>query len=169
MLNKYPLNLSHIYFYFHLKKPFPTWKEQCAWFMKEKYLITVFNSFITETTVLVKRETSKCVLFFIVLLFAWNVPLVFPIFLTRSLVFPFLLFSSISLPWSLRKAFLYFGILHSDACNWTWNNRLVPSRKRSTSRLYIVTLLIYLLCRVHHEKRWTGRSTSWNQDCQKYQ
>ena len=30
----------------------------------------------------------------------------------------------------------------------------------------IVTLLIYLICRVHHEKRWAGRSTSWNQDCQ---
>ena len=27
-------------------------------------------------------------------------------------------------------------------CKWTWNNRLVPNRKRSTSRLYIVTLLI---------------------------
>ena len=26
--------------------------------------------------------------------------------------------------------------------NWTWNNRMVPNRKRSTSRLYIVTLLI---------------------------
>ena len=26
--------------------------------------------------------------------------------------------------------------------NWTWNNRLVPNRKRSTSRLYIVMLLI---------------------------
>ena len=26
--------------------------------------------------------------------------------------------------------------------NWTWNNRLVPNRKRSMSRLYIVTLLI---------------------------
>ena len=26
--------------------------------------------------------------------------------------------------------------------NWTWNNRLVPNKKRSTSRLYIVTLLI---------------------------
>ena len=25
------------------------------------------------------------------------------------------------------------------------------------------TLLIYLICRVHHEKRWAGRSTSWNQ------
>ena len=34
----------------------------------------------------------------------------------------------------------------------TWNNRLVPNRKRSTSRLYIVTLLISLICRVHHEK-----------------
>ena len=26
--------------------------------------------------------------------------------------------------------------------NWTWNNRLDPNQKRSTSRLYIVTLLI---------------------------
>ena len=26
--------------------------------------------------------------------------------------------------------------------NWTWNNRLVPNRERSMSRLYIVTLLI---------------------------
>ena len=25
--------------------------------------------------------------------------------------------------------------------NWTWNNRLVPNRKRSTSKLYIVILL----------------------------
>ena len=32
----------------------------------------------------------------------------------------------------------------------------------SSSRLYIVTLLT---CRVHHEKRWAGRSTSWNPDC----
>ena len=29
----------------------------------------------------------------------------------------------------------------SNSYNWTWN-RLVPNRKRSTSRLYIVTLLI---------------------------
>ena len=28
---------------------------------------------------------------------------------------------------------------------WTWNNRLVPNWERSTSRLYIVTLLIYLM------------------------
>ena len=30
----------------------------------------------------------------------------------------------------------------SNSSNWTWNNRLVPNRKRSASRLYIVTLLI---------------------------
>ena len=34
------------------------------------------------------------------------------------------------------------------AISLTWNNRLVPNRKRSTSRLYIVTLLIELICRV---------------------
>src|SRR5574340_264028 len=28
------------------------------------------------------------------------------------------------------------------------------TEKSSSSRLYIVTLLIQLLCRVHHEKRW---------------
>ena len=30
----------------------------------------------------------------------------------------------------------------SNSQNWTWNNRLVPNRKRRTSRLYIVTLII---------------------------
>ena len=39
-------------------------------------------------------------------IFAWNVPLVSLRFLKRSLVFPILLFSSISLHWSMRKALL---------------------------------------------------------------
>ena len=39
-------------------------------------------------------------------IFAWNVPLVSLIILKRCLVFPSLLFSSISLQWSQRKAFL---------------------------------------------------------------
>ena len=43
---------------------------------------------------------------FIEPIFAWHVPLVSLIFLKRSLVFPILLFSSISLHWSLRKAFV---------------------------------------------------------------
>ena len=43
---------------------------------------------------------------FIMLIFAWNVPLVSLIFLKRSLVIPILFFSSISFHWSLKKAFL---------------------------------------------------------------
>jgi len=56
-------------------------------------------------------------LFFIVSIFAWNILLVSFIFLQRSLVLPILLFCSVSLHCSLRKAFfnlslLFFGTLH---------------------------------------------------------
>ena len=59
---------------------------------------------------------------FIVPIFTWNVPLVLLIFLKRSLVFPNLVFSSISLHCFLRKPFffffnlslLFFGTLHSN-------------------------------------------------------
>jgi len=54
-------------------------------------------------------------------IFAWNVPLVSLIFLKRSLVFPSLLFSSISLHWSLRKAFLSLcAILWNSAFKWVY-------------------------------------------------
>ena len=43
---------------------------------------------------------------FIVPIFEWNIPLVSLTFMKKSLVFPILLFSSISLHWSLRKALL---------------------------------------------------------------
>ena len=42
-------------------------------------------------------------LFFIVPILAWNVPLISPVSVRRSLVFPILLFSSISLPRSFQK------------------------------------------------------------------
>ena len=65
---------------------------------------------------------------FIVLLFAWNIL----IFLKRSLVFPIRLFSSISLHWSLRKAFLslpaILWTLHSNAYNWGSNQIFLPQR-----------------------------------------
>ena len=54
-------------------------------------------------------------------IFAGNVPLVSLIFLKRSLVFPILLFSSISLHWSLRKAFLsLLAILWNSAFKWVY-------------------------------------------------
>ena len=37
---------------------------------------------------------------------------------------------------------LYAGQEATVRTGWTWNNRPVPNRKRSTSRLYTVTLLI---------------------------
>ena len=58
---------------------------------------------------------------FILPIFAWNVPLVSLIFLKISLVFPILLFSSISLYWSLRKAFLsLLDILWNSAFKWVY-------------------------------------------------
>ena len=52
---------------------------------------------------------------------AWNVPLISLIFLKRSLVFPILLFYSISLHWSLRKAFLsLLAILRNSAFKWVY-------------------------------------------------
>ena len=57
---------------------------------------------------LISSASVRSILFlsFIVPIFAWNVPLISLIFLKRSLVFPILLFSSIFVHWSLRKAFL---------------------------------------------------------------
>ena len=47
--------------------------------------------------------------------------LISPIFLKRSLVFPILLFSSISLHWSLRKALLFLlGLLWNSAFRWIY-------------------------------------------------
>ena len=57
---------------------------------------------------------------FIVPVFAWKIPLVSLIFLKRSLVFPNLLFSSISLHDRWRRLsylfLLFFGTLHLDTC-----------------------------------------------------
>ena len=58
---------------------------------------------------------------YIVPIFAWNVSLVSLIFLKRSLVFPILLFASISLHWSLRKAFSsLLAILWNSAFKWVY-------------------------------------------------
>ena len=70
---------------------------------------------------LISFVSNRSILFlsFIVSIFAWNVPFVSLVFLKRYLVFPVLLFSSIYLHWSLRKAFLsLFAILWNSAFRW---------------------------------------------------
>ena len=55
----------------------------------------------------------------VMLIFEQNAPLMFPIFLKRSLVFPLLLFTSIVKHCSLQKAFLsLLAILWNSATNW---------------------------------------------------
>ena len=62
----------------------------------------------SSNSFLISSASVRSILFlpFIEPIFVWNVHLVSLIFLKTSLVFPILLFSSISLHWSLRKAFL---------------------------------------------------------------
>ena len=67
---------------------------------------TIMVIWVIKTFFYTVASVYSCHLSFIVLIFAWNVPLISLIFLKRSLVFPILLFSSISLHWSLTKAFL---------------------------------------------------------------
>ena len=78
-------------------------------------------------------------LFFVVPIFAWNIPLVSLIVLKRSLIFPILLFSSISLHLSLRMAFLsLLGILWNSAFKWKY---------LSFSSLPLAFLLFSVICK----------------------
>ena len=83
------------------------------------YFISVYSChlfFISSASV-----RSLSFLSFIVTIFAWNIFFVSLIFLKRSLVFPILLFSSISLQWSLRKAFFsLLAILWNSAIRWVY-------------------------------------------------
>jgi len=57
-----------------------------------------------------------------------------------------------------------------EICMLVKKQQLEPDmEQRSTSRL-VYCHPVYLICRVHHAKCWTGWNTSWNQDFQgKYQ
>ena len=84
------------------------------WVITPLWLSGSWRYFLNSSSVyschpfLISYAFVRSILFlsFIVPIFAWNVPLVSLIFLKRSLVFPILLFSSISLHWSPKKAFL---------------------------------------------------------------
>ena len=76
---------------------------------------------------------------FIEPIFAWNVPWISLIFLKRSLVFPILLFFSIFLHWSLKKAFLsLLAILWNSAFRWLY---------LSFSHLLFASLLFTAICK----------------------
>ena len=90
------------------------------WVMKI-FFVQFFCVFLPPLLNIFSSVRSIPFLSFIVPIVAWNVPLVSLIFLKRSLVFPILLFSSISLRWSLRKAFLsLLAVLWNSAFKWVY-------------------------------------------------
>ena len=99
------------------------------WMITLSWLSGLWRSFLYSSSVyschlfLISSASVRSLPFlsFIESIFAWNVPLLSLIFLKRSLVFPILLFSSISLHWSLRKAFLsLLAILWNSAFRWVY-------------------------------------------------
>ena len=100
-----------------------------VWVIIPSWLSGSWRSFLYSSSVyscyhfLISSASLRSIPFlsFIEPIFAWNVPLVSLIFLKRSLVFPILLFSSISLHWLLRKAFLsLLAILWNSAFRWLY-------------------------------------------------
>ena len=83
-----------------------------------------------------------------------NVPLVSPIFLKRSLDFPILLFSSISLHWLLRKPFLsLLAILWNFAFMWVY---------LSFSPLPFTSLLFTAICKAYSDNHFTFLCVSFS-------
>ena len=99
------------------------------WVITLSWLSGSWRSFLYNSSVyschlfLISSASYRSIPFlsFIEPIFAWNIPLVSLFFLKRFLVFPILLFSSISLHWSLRKAFWCFlAILWNFAFKWVY-------------------------------------------------
>ena len=108
-----------------------------------------YSSSVYSWHLLISSASVRSIPFlsFIVSIFAWNVPLVSLIFLMGSLVFPILLFSSISLHWSLRKVFLSLLAL-------LWNSAF-KCVCLSFSPLLLASLLFSAICKVSSGNHFT--------------
>ena len=117
------------------------------WVITPSWLSWSWRSFLYSSSVyschffLIPSASVRSIPFlsFIESIFAWNIPLVALIFLKTSLVFPILLFSSISLHWSLRKAFLSLLAL-------LWNSAF-RCLYLSLSPLLFTSLLFTAICK----------------------
>ena len=103
-------------------------KSDSRWEITPSWLSGSWRSFLYSSSVYLchfliysASVRSRPYLFFIVPIFAWNFPLVYLIFLKRFLAFLILLFSSIFLHWSLRKAILsLLAVLWNSAFKWIY-------------------------------------------------
>ena len=99
------------------------------WVITPSWLSGSWRSFLYSSSVyscylfLISSASVRSIPFlsFLEPIFAWNVPSASLIFLKRSLVFPILLISSISLHCSLKKAFLsLLAVLQNSAFSWVY-------------------------------------------------
>ena len=83
---------------------------------------------------------------FIVPIFGYNIPLIFPVFLKRSLVLPLLLFSSSFIHCSLKKPFLFLlAVLWDSAFSWIY---------LSLSPLLFTSLLSSAICKAFSDNHF---------------
>ena len=97
---------------------------------------------------LISSASVRSLLFLSIIepIFVWNVSLVSVIFLKRSLVLPILLFYSISLHWSLRKASLsLLVILWNSAFKWVY---------LSFSPLLFISCLFTAICKASSDSHF---------------
>ena len=104
------------------------------WVITPLWLSGLWRSFLYSSSVysyhlfLISSDSVRSIQFlsFNEPIFAWKFPLVSLIFFKRSLVFPMLLISSISLHWSVRKPFLsLLAILWNSAFRWVYLSLLL--------------------------------------------
>ena len=125
----------------------------CRWVITLSWLSGSWRSFLHSSFVyswhfLIYSAYVRTIQFlsFIEPIFSWNVPLAFLIFLKRPLVFPILLFSSISLHCSLKKVFLsLLYILWNSVFEWEY---------LSCSPLSFVSLLFTVICKASSDNHF---------------
>ena len=118
-------------------------------FTKQKHRLIEWTSMYSCHLYLMSSASVRSIQFlsFIEPIFAWSVCLVSLLFLKRSLDLPFLLFSSISLHWLLRKAFLsLLAILWNCAFKWVY---------LSFSPLPSTSLLFRAICKAASDNHFT--------------
>ena len=124
------------------------------WVITSSWLSGLWRSFLYSSSVyscylfIIFSASVRSLPFmsFIVPIVAQKFPLVSLIFLKRSLVFHVLLFSSISLHWSLRKGFLsLLDILWNSAFKWVYI---------SFSPLPLASLLFSAICKASSDNHF---------------
>ena len=116
----------------------------CRWVITPSWLSGSLRSFLYSSSVyscylfLISSDSIRTIPFlsFMVPIFAWNAPLVSLIFLKRSLDF-LILFSSISLHWSLKEGFLIFPCYSLELCIQMGISFLFSSAFHFYSQLFV--------------------------------